>query len=78
MGFPLDLVAILPYEIIAAPIPDGDVRRAVSLYLRLIHVARVVRIQEFFHKEEKKLNQKLVTLYCYCYIIDYCYNNSNK
>ncbi len=57
-GFPLDLAALLPYEIIGLPIPDAGARTAAVLYLRLPHIIRVVRIQWFFSVEEKRLNQK--------------------
>ena len=58
MGFLFDLVAILPYEILAAPVPDSHIRTSVVLYLRLPHVIRGVRIQSFISEEEKRLNQK--------------------
>ena len=58
MGFTFDLVAILPYEILAAPIPDASIRTSAVLYLRLPHVIRGVRIQFFLSEEEKKLNQR--------------------
>lgn len=58
MGFMFDLVAILPYEILAAPVPDAHIRTSVVLYLRLPHVIRGVRIQSFISEEEKRLNQK--------------------
>lgn len=57
-GFLLDLLALLPYEIIGLPIPDPQIREATVLYLRLPHIIRVVRIQWFFSVEEKRLNQK--------------------
>ena len=57
-GFPLDLAAVLPYELIGLPIPNSKARIATTLYLRLSHVIRVVRIQWFFSVAEKRLNQK--------------------
>ncbi len=57
-GFPLDLAALLPYELIALSILDSGARQAAVLYLRLPHIIRVVRIQWFFSVEEKRLNQK--------------------
>ena len=64
MGFTFDLVAVFPYEILAAAVPDAAVRTSAVLYLRLPHVIRGVRIQSFMSEEEKKLNQKLVQCYC--------------
>lgn len=58
MGFTFDLLAVLPYEILAAPIPDADIRTSAVLYLRLPHIIRGARIQFFISEEEKKLNQK--------------------
>ena len=60
MGFTIDLLAVLPYEILAAPIPDASVRTSAVLYLRLPHVLRGVRIQSFISEEEKRLNQRLI------------------
>ena len=62
LGFPLDLIAALPLEIIALPIPHAHTRTAVLLYCRIIHAIRIVRIKEFFTVEEKRLNQKSVRL----------------
>ena len=58
MGFTFDLVAVFPYEILAAPVPDVATRTSAVLYLRLPHVIRGVRIQSFMSEEEKRLNQK--------------------
>lgn len=58
LGFPLDLIAILPVELIPLPIPNKHTRTAVLLYLRIIHSIRVIRIKDFFAFEEKRLNQK--------------------
>ena len=57
-AFPLDLIAILPFEIIGLPIPDSAISKAVILYFRVLHIIRVVRIRDFFTVEEKRLNQK--------------------
>ena len=67
IGFTFDLVAVFPYEILAAAVPDAAVRTSAVLYLRLPHVIRGVRIQSFMSEEEKKLNQKLVQCYCWCF-----------
>ena len=60
-GFSLDIIAALPYEIIALPIPTQSTRQAVLLYIRIFHVIRVIRIRDFFSVEEKRLNQKYAT-----------------
>ena len=58
LGFPLDLIAALPVEIIPLPIPHKHTRLAILLYIRVIHCIRVIRIKDFFVIEEKRLNQK--------------------
>ena len=58
LGFALDLLAVLPFEILASPVPDMHTRTAAMLYLRIPHVIRGVRIQSFISEEEKRLNQK--------------------
>ena len=50
MGFPLDLAAVFPYEVIALTIPQPDIHTAVVLYLWLPHVLRAARIQGFLVK----------------------------
>lgn len=57
-GFPLDLAAILPYELIGVFVPTPSTRTTVLLYLRLPHAIRVIRTRWFFSAEEKKLNQR--------------------
>ncbi len=57
-GFLLDLVTILPYELIGVFVPTPSTRTAVILYLRLPHTLRVIRTRWFFSAEEKKLNQR--------------------
>lgn len=58
LGFPLDFIAILPYELIPSLITDPNTRLAAVLYIRVIHTIRIIRVRDFFNIEEKRLNQQ--------------------
>ena len=53
--FPLDIVASFPIDLFALAAPVNDRLFALS-YLRLLHLLRLVRMQQFFHDLSQKLN----------------------
>ena len=59
-GFLLDCLSLFPYELLVLPIPDGRLRVAMVLYMRLPHLTRIVRVKWMFDQQLRYLNQKSV------------------
>lgn len=57
-GFVMDCVTLFPYELLVLPIRDSRLRVAMVLYMRLPHLARVVRVKWMFDRQQKSLHQK--------------------
>jgi len=53
--FPFDLVASFPIDIFALAAPSGR-RLEILAYLRLLHLLRLVRMEQFFAEYSKKLD----------------------
>lgn len=57
-GFLLDCITLFPFELCALPISDPNLRTTTFLYLRVPHLARIIRVRLMFNIQQKHLNQK--------------------
>lgn len=57
-GFFLDCITLFPFELFALPISDPELRTNTFLYLRIPHLARIIRVRLMFNVQQKHLNQK--------------------
>lgn len=57
-GFFLDIILLMPIELIALLIPDTSTSTSALLYMRIIRVTRIVRIIQVYNIETKRLNQQ--------------------
>ena len=53
--FPFDLVASFPVDVFALAAPTGRKLEVLS-FLRMLHLLRLVRMQQFFNEFSKRLN----------------------
>lgn len=57
-GFIMDCITVFPYELLVLPIKDRGLRIAMVLYMRVPHLARILRVKWMIDKEQKCLHQK--------------------
>ena len=57
-GFIMDCITLFPYELVVLPIQDSRLRTALVLYMRVPHLARVIRVKWMFDNQQKYLNQR--------------------
>lgn len=57
-GFFLDCITLFPYELAVLPVQNKQFRTALILYMRLPHLARIIRVRWMFTIQQRNLNQK--------------------
>ena len=57
-GFIMDCITLFPYELLVMPISDPHLRVAMVLYMRVPHLARVIRVKWMFDKLQRRLHQQ--------------------
>ena len=65
-GFAVDLIALIPFEVLSFTIPDKFYQERVYLILQLIHLVRMFRIILMFRPEYWRIPRRYVQTYLTC------------